>query len=86
MPTLTKRLSALVPLTLILCGLALIGTCAKHFGSEHTAFLAWQERREVWHQRCDAYRQTSLLVPAAQRCNDELLTLTAEAKRNGWLQ
>ena len=53
-------------------------------GADHQRFIKFDERRDVWHRECDAYRTTPLTDPIAFACNQELNELTAYAKRQGW--
>lgn len=50
----------------------------------HQRFVAWDQERQAWIEKCSAYTQTPLSDPTAKACNDELERLTAIAKQEGW--
>src|SRR5262245_54144455 len=48
-------------------------------------FLAFEERRELWHVRCDAHLQTPQ-DPLYADCTREERELVAYAQAKGWLE
>lgn len=73
---------------LILGALVAIGFGMVYFGADHQRFLAFEKQRDAWHRKCDAYVGTTprdlVSAAATQACQEELTTLTAYAKRQGW--
>lgn len=79
-----KRLRALLPLTIAVLVIGGLWTASRIQASRQD-YLAFVERRDLWHKRCDVYRDTPLKgSPAAQLCDKELTELVAYAKAKGW--
>lgn len=73
-------------LILILLAIVAVPVIAVQCGSARAKYLDFDQRRQAWHQKCDRYVDVRLTDPMAKACNDELLALTAEAKREGWMK
>ena len=74
-----RRYGALITL-IVLAGLAV------YFLNDHMEFNRWAQKRDDWKARCTKFVEVPLSNPQAKACNDELTTLTAEAKAKGWIK
>jgi len=53
-------------------------------GEDHQRFIQFSEQRDAWHRKCDGYIDRPAVTPAARACAEELTSMMAYAKRQGW--